>query len=617
MSSTAASAAFAAFKGTTQPVPTKSSKRKPQLHIKLDSNGSRAANDGRPNGQNAPKSKNTPAVLVPLESPVFNIRGVKDDQVSVTSDQEYFYNNSGNHSISSHDVANVESSSRSKISVNTRPQDMLKLVRDSINLKLKIGFGKDSALKSQSALNDFRNCLEQRRQLGKRNASPSAAVHVPMINSTREDLARLASASASNDNIIERLETPYRSGETDSMSSFGSFESESRDQLFVPPVRPRTAVDAGSDEDLPRKTSTTSQNVSPIQVPPSPNALARSHPVANEVPILSILSGYMSSGLDLPDIPEHKSLGRKPPPDLIQVINKDRKESISDLSMSSDVEDSSGRPGLILGGDLRKLNLSSDDSGPKFSNDRLGQDPQPNNYPLISRKVVPTEADTDESEQAHVPNVTITQAQPFKLKTTLRKMSKKQEKKTMFNEDKPWKNHSDLDIVSEQQRKRYEGLWVSNKGLYINRTVTRLVGVNYDKESKAQKPEDKRELSEKEVSEWAAKLSSRAKYHDTVDENDTRELHGLDEAESQELIHGIVVKRIWKRSRLLNDVLASIWDLVDYRRDGTLNKAEFLVGMWLVDQCLYGRKLPKAVSNTVWNSLGSLGVNVVLKKKRR
>ena len=54
-----------------------------------------------------------------------------------------------------------------------------------------------------------------------------------------------------------------------------------------------------------------------------------------------------------------------------------------------------------------------------------------------------------------------------------------------------------------------------------------------------------------------------------------------------------MVKRIWKRSRLPSDTLEKIWNLIDFRRDGTLNKNEFLVGMWLVDQCLYGRKLPK------------------------
>ncbi|OBA17986.1 EF-hand [Metschnikowia bicuspidata var. bicuspidata NRRL YB-4993] len=150
----------------------------------------------------------------------------------------------------------------------------------------------------------------------------------------------------------------------------------------------------------------------------------------------------------------------------------------------------------------------------------------------------------------------------------MRKKDKRKERKTAFNEDKPWKNHGDLDVISDSQRKRYEGLWVSNKGLYLDRVAT-------------------------------------------------KELHGLDCVSMLNLIHGSVVKKLWSRSNLPRETLQAIWDLVDFRKDGTLNKAEFIVGMWLVDQRLYGRKLPKVVNKLVWSSLGGLGVNVVIKKKRR
>lgn len=38
--------------------------------------------------------------------------------------------------------------------------------------------------------------------------------------------------------------------------------------------------------------------------------------------------------------------------------------------------------------------------------------------------------------------------------------------------------------------------------------------------------------------------------------------------------------------------------------DGTLTCEEFIVGMWLIDQCLYGRKLPKIIPLSVWETIG-------------
>lgn len=626
MSSAAASAAFAAFKGGSQPVSTTNgtggrpiSQRKPQLHIKLDANGSRPISESKSTPVQGSRAKASTGVRHPLESPVFNIRGSQDEHGSLASDQEYFYS-SNNYSTSSHDVTAPETSSRSRVSVNTNPKDMLKLVRDSINSKSKTGFGKDSQNKGQSAINDFRNSLEQRRQFVKRNISPHNGAPV-LIATAHDEAAKATSSSVSIDNESENARHPY-TRTNESHSSIGSYESESRDQLLIPPIRV-SGSDFGSEEDILRKKSPNIGAASPIQIPPSPNALARGMAAGNDsVPHLSILAEYLSSSSDAHELLEHKArLGRKPPPDLIEVTSNHEKESwsMSDISISSDQDEALAKPEILLEHEYRKLLIGSDNAMPKENNEGQGRDPLPNCYPMLSKKVLHSQLEQKpEGAGQQYPMVNANPVQPVKLKTTLRKMSKKKEKRTLFNEDKPWKYHSDLDAISELQRKRYEGLWVSNKGMYMDRVVTRLLGVNYDKElSDSKKLEDKKELSEKEVSEYAAKLSSKVKYHVDIDENDVRELHGLDEAESQELIHGVVVKRIWKRSKLLNEVLAAVWDLVDYRRDGTLNKAEFLVGMWLVDQCLYGRKLPKSLNNSVWNSVGSMGLNVVLKKKRR
>jgi hypothetical protein len=52
-----------------------------------------------------------------------------------------------------------------------------------------------------------------------------------------------------------------------------------------------------------------------------------------------------------------------------------------------------------------------------------------------------------------------------------------------------------------------------------------------------------------------------------------------------------------KRSSIL-DIDRSYFD------DGTLTCDEFVVGMWIIDQCLYGRKLPKIIPLTVWETIG-------------
>lgn len=219
--------------------------------------------------------------------------------------------------------------------------------------------------------------------------------------------------------------------------------------------------------------------------------------------------------------------------------------------------------------------------------------------------------DTSESTASSRPSTPVMTRPQVQFKTTMRKDPKR---KNAFNEDKPWKNHTDLSYVSEIERKRYEGVWVSNKGLYINKVLTKLQGVNYDNmnEDEVLKVE-----SNVNPSMQAAKLSSKNINHEISSLDDFNQFHSLDLVEPDQLILGSVVKRIWLRSRLPHETLEQIWNLVDYRKDGTLNKPEFIVGMWLVDQCLYGRKLPKVVSNQVWSSLENIGLSVVIKKRGR
>ncbi|TPX09449.1 uncharacterized protein E0L32_009337 [Thyridium curvatum] len=108
------------------------------------------------------------------------------------------------------------------------------------------------------------------------------------------------------------------------------------------------------------------------------------------------------------------------------------------------------------------------------------------------------------------------------------------------------------DEVTPRERRRYEAVWASNRGLFL--------------------PESEADC-----------------------------------------VCGVVVRDLWSRSRLPADELAEVWELVDGSsspsggggggRRGMLNKAEFVVGMWLIDQRLRGRKIPPRVSDSVWGSV--------------
>ncbi|OTB00121.1 hypothetical protein M426DRAFT_324533 [Hypoxylon sp. CI-4A] len=109
--------------------------------------------------------------------------------------------------------------------------------------------------------------------------------------------------------------------------------------------------------------------------------------------------------------------------------------------------------------------------------------------------------------------------------------------------------------ITARERKRYEGVWASNRGLLL---------VSPDRPLNQQQ-------SEKE------KLK-------------------------EQMVANVIVRDIWARSRLPFDELAEVWDLVDRRGVGYLDRAEFVVGMWLIDQRLRGRKIPRKVTDSVWGS---------------
>lgn len=117
------------------------------------------------------------------------------------------------------------------------------------------------------------------------------------------------------------------------------------------------------------------------------------------------------------------------------------------------------------------------------------------------------------------------------------------------------------DEVTQRQRKRYEGVWAANRGLYTE-----------------------------SLKDIAVDATGRA---------------------HSDLVLNLVVRDIWKRSRLPDDVLEEVWELVDRGGIGALARDEFVVGMWLIDQRLRGRKLPIRVSYSVWASVRhSIGLQI-------
>ncbi|KAI3343827.1 hypothetical protein F4824DRAFT_22301 [Ustulina deusta] len=113
--------------------------------------------------------------------------------------------------------------------------------------------------------------------------------------------------------------------------------------------------------------------------------------------------------------------------------------------------------------------------------------------------------------------------------------------------------------ITARERQRYEGVWASNRGLLLD--------------------------------------------------SPNAVANGSENIDTSQLVTNVVARDIWARSRLPFDELAEVWDLVDTQGRGALDRAQFVVGMWLIDQRLRGRKIPRKVSDSVWGS--AKGVRVL------
>ena len=112
--------------------------------------------------------------------------------------------------------------------------------------------------------------------------------------------------------------------------------------------------------------------------------------------------------------------------------------------------------------------------------------------------------------------------------------------------------------VTDIERRRYEGVWAANKGVLLSST-----------------------------------------------------------SDNAGLVLNIVVRDIWQRSRLADDILEEVWELVNVRDSDRLSKEEFVVGMFLIDQRLKGNKLPTKVSESMWNSVRRLEGIKIPKQRHR
>lgn len=181
-----------------------------------------------------------------------------------------------------------------------------------------------------------------------------------------------------------------------------------------------------------------------------------------------------------------------------------------------------------------------------------------------------------------------------------RRLVRKHPNKHHEGDRKRWR-----DAVTERERKRYEGVWAANKGIHYS--------ILLDEERNHTLSSDN-DLSQLQPGRLA--LSSVASTT-TLATTLSRTTHASQavrprrSTSANEQVSNIVTREVWSRSRLPDAVLEAIWDLVDTDGVGRLNKDEFVVGMWLIDQRLKGRKLPVKVSDSVWTSVrGIEGIKI-------
>ncbi|KAF8985677.1 hypothetical protein BGZ46_002760 [Entomortierella lignicola] len=70
---------------------------------------------------------------------------------------------------------------------------------------------------------------------------------------------------------------------------------------------------------------------------------------------------------------------------------------------------------------------------------------------------------------------------------------------------------------------------------------------------------------------------------------------------TEDYIEGAKVHAVYVRSRLDSKTLAQIWDMVDVDNSGRLNRAQFCMGLYLIDERLASGLIPLEVSDELWS----------------
>ncbi|KAM7202274.1 hypothetical protein V8F20_004441 [Naviculisporaceae sp. PSN 640] len=158
------------------------------------------------------------------------------------------------------------------------------------------------------------------------------------------------------------------------------------------------------------------------------------------------------------------------------------------------------------------------------------------------------------------------------------------------------------DEITTRERRRYEAVWASNRGLFLRPGFVFTQPETWRRSSPTPSPSQRSaarmedgDATDEETAMWRQIEQGRAP-------------DGTPEAD---YVVNVVVRDLWSRSRLPPDELAEVWDLVDRKKEGVLGKQEFVVGMWLIDQRLRGRKIPARVSESVWESARGMGMKVL------
>lgn len=149
------------------------------------------------------------------------------------------------------------------------------------------------------------------------------------------------------------------------------------------------------------------------------------------------------------------------------------------------------------------------------------------------------------------------------------------------------------DEITIAERKRYEGLWASNKGLLMDYLPSLTSGPRFTEVDR----------HERKLAVLSTHLASSGYIQEGV-RNPSTDSPG-------DFVLNIIVRDLWRRSRLPDDELAEVWDLVDQTGRGMLTRHEFVIGLWVIDQRLKGRKIPTRIQESVWDSARG----VIIRKK--